>query len=69
MTVHLNIRKVDNSVLGTYLRLDQDQVNENNHEIILDVLVGESLAARALRQAHAFAQGSVIGAAVGAIEM
>jgi hypothetical protein len=33
----------------TYLRFDQDQINEQHHEIMLDVFVCELLASRALR--------------------
>jgi hypothetical protein len=36
---------------------------------MLDIFVGESLAARTLRQAHAFAQRSIIGTAVGAVQV
>ena len=43
------------------MRLDQNQINEQHHKVVLDVLVGELLAAWALRQAHAFAQRPVVG--------
>ena len=32
-----------------HLRLDQDQINEQDDQIMLDILVGEALAARTLR--------------------
>lgn len=53
----------------THLRLDQNQVDKQNHKVILDVFIGEALAPRALRQAYTFPQGSIIGAAVRAIQM
>jgi hypothetical protein len=52
----------------TYLRLDQDQINEQHHKVMLDIFVCEALAARALRQAHALAQGTVIGLGVGGVQ-
>lgn len=45
----------------SYLRLDQDQVNEQHNKVVLDVLVGELLAARTLCQAHTLAQCAVVG--------
>lgn len=53
----------------THLRLDQNQVDKQNHKVILDVFIGKALAPRALRQAYAFSQGSIVGAAVRAIQM
>ena len=50
------------------LRLDQDEVYEEHHEVVLYIFVGEALAARALRQADALAQRPVIGLAVRAVE-
>jgi len=40
--------------LITHLRLDQHKVDEQYHEVMLDVFVGELLAVGALRQTHAF---------------
>lgn len=45
----------------TYLRLDQDQVYEQHHEVVLDILVGKLLTARALCQADAFSQRAIVG--------
>jgi hypothetical protein len=44
----------------THLRLDQHEVDEQHHEIMLDVFVRELVAPRALRQPHAFAERSVV---------
>lgn len=44
-----------------YLGFDQDQINEEHHEVMLDVLVGELLAARTLCQTDALPQGPVVG--------
>lgn len=52
----------------SYLWLDQDQVDEQDNKVMLDVLVGEPFAARALRQAHALAQRAVIGLGVCGVE-
>jgi hypothetical protein len=46
------------------LRFNQDQINEEHHEVVLDIFVGKALASRALRQAHALAEGAVICFAV-----
>lgn len=48
----------------TYLRLDQNQINEEHDEVMLDILVREAFAARALRQAHALAECFIVGFAV-----
>ena len=53
---------------NTYLRLDQDQIDEEDDEIMLDVLVCEAFAARALGQPHTFAERLVIGLAVCCVE-
>ncbi|KAI5300011.1 alpha-1,2-mannosyltransferase (Kre5) [Ascosphaera pollenicola] len=53
----------------THLRLDQNQINEQNHKVMLDVLIRELLAARTLRQSHALAQRAVIGFAVRRVEV
>ena len=52
-----------------YLRLDQHQVNEQHYEVMLDVFVGEALAAWALSQADALSKRTVIGFAVGRVEL
>jgi hypothetical protein len=45
---------------GPYLRLYQDKIYEQNHEIMLDILVGEPFAARTLRQTNAFPESPVV---------
>ena len=49
------------------LRLDQDQVNEEDHKVMFDIFVGEALTARALCQSYTFAQSAIIGFAVGGV--
>jgi hypothetical protein len=57
-----------NSRDKAYLRLDQDQVDEQHHKVVLDILVRETFAARALRQTHSLSQRTVIGLAVRMVE-
>jgi hypothetical protein len=52
----------------TYLRLDQDQIDEEDDKIMLDILVGEAFAAWTLGQPYAFAESLVIGFAVGGVK-
>ena len=52
----------------TYLRLDQDQIDEEDDKVMLDVLVREAFTTRTLGQTHAFAECLVIGFAVGRIK-
>lgn len=52
----------------TYLRLNQNQINKKDHEIMLDIFIREALAARTLREAYAFAEGLVVGFGIGRIE-
>jgi hypothetical protein len=52
-----------------YLWFDQDQIDEEDDEVMLDIFVGEALAAGALGQAHAFAEGLVVGFAVGRVQV
>lgn len=40
---------------GTYLRFDQDQINEQNYKVMFDVLVTESAAVFANCEADAVA--------------
>ena len=54
-------------VTGTYLRLDQDQVNEEDNVIMLDILVGKTFTIRTLGQAHTFSKRAIIGPAVGSV--
>lgn len=53
----------------SYLRFYQDKVNKEHDEVIFDIFVGEVLAARALRQTHAFSQRAIVGAAISAVQM
>lgn len=62
-------RLLINHKRSSYLWFDQDQVDEDHDKVIFDVFVGEALAARALRQSHAFALGSVIGTTIRAIQV
>jgi hypothetical protein len=52
----------------TYLRLDQDQINEQHDKVMLDILVGKAFAPWALRESYAFAESLVIGFAVRGIK-
>ena len=47
---------------------DQDQVNEQHHEVMLDILVGELLAARTLCKSHTLSQRAVVRLRVFSIE-
>jgi len=40
----------------TYLRLDQDQIDKQNHKIVFDVFIRKALASRALRETDSFTQ-------------
>jgi hypothetical protein len=51
------------------LWLDKYKVDKDHDEVVFDIFVGESLAARTLRQPDAFALGAVIGTAVGAVQV
>lgn len=51
-----------------YLRLDQDQIDEEHYEVVLHVFICEALASWTLRQAHALAQRAVVGFAVRGVE-
>lgn len=57
------------SRLFSHLRFDQDEINEENDKVVLDIFVGESLAARALCQSDSLSQGSIVSFAVGRVEM
>jgi hypothetical protein len=39
----------------SYLRLDQDQINKQHDIVVFHVFIGEPLATRTLREAHALA--------------
>lgn len=51
-----------------HLRLDQDEIDEQDDKVVLDVFVGKFLAVGALREADAFAEGAVVGFGVGGVE-
>jgi hypothetical protein len=53
----------------TYLRLYKNQINEQNHKIMLDVFVGEAFASWTLRETDAFSQRLVVGFAVSGVEI
>lgn len=44
-----------------YLRFNQHQINKHNHKIMLDVFIRKPFTVRALREAHTFAEGAVVG--------
>lgn len=50
------------------LRFDQDQVDEDNHKIMLDIFVAELPAVLAYCQAHAVAAGIFVGALIFGVE-
>lgn len=54
---------------SAYLRLNEQQVNEEHDKVIFNVFVGKPLAPGALRQSHTLALGPVIGTTVGAVEV
>ena len=53
----------------TDLWFNQDQVDEQDHEVVFNIFVGKPLAMRTLGEADAFAQRTVIGFAVGGVEV
>ena len=54
--------------METNLRLNQHQIDKQHYEIVLDVFIREALAVWALREAHAFAEGAVVGFGVCGVE-
>ena len=50
------------------MRLDQDQIDEEDDKIMLDILVGEAFAAWTLGQPNTFSECFVIGFAVCCVE-
>lgn len=50
------------------MRFNQDQINEQHHEVVLDILVGEFLAPRTLCKSHALSQRAVVRLRVFGIE-
>lgn len=53
----------------SYLRLDEHEVDKDHDKVVLDIFVGEALAARTLRQSDTFALGAIIGTTVGAVQV
>lgn len=51
------------------MRLDQDEVDEQNDEVMLDVFVRKTLTARTLSEPDTFSQRSVIRLTVGSIQL
>lgn len=47
---------------------NQNQINEENHKVMFDILVAEPAAVFADRKAHAMAAGLVIGSRIFGIE-
>jgi len=41
-------RASEDQLFGTYLRLDQDKINEQDDKIMLDIFVGKVFAVRTL---------------------
>jgi len=54
--------------MSIYLGLNQNQVNEKHHKIVLDVFIRETFAAWTLCKTDAFAEGTVVGAGVGRVK-
>ena len=54
--------------MSVHLRLDEDHVDEQHHEVVLDVFIREALASWALREADAATEGSVVRAGVLGVE-
>jgi hypothetical protein len=52
----------------SYLRLNQHQINKQHDKVMLNILVGEALAARTLREADPAPQGPIVGGGVGRVE-
>lgn len=48
----------------SYLWFDQDQIDEQDNKIMLDIFVCKTLASRALCQADALSQSTIIGLTV-----
>jgi hypothetical protein len=51
-------------VVYSYLRLDKDEINEEDDFIVLNIFVCEALAVRTLSQSHSFPKRAVICFAV-----
>ena len=57
-------RNGESEKTSAYLWFDQDQIEKKDNKIMLDIFVCETLATRALCQANALSQGTVIGLTV-----
>ena len=56
-------------IIGTtYLRLDQNKIDEEYYQVVLDILVRKAFTSRTLRQTHSLSQRFVIRSAVGGVE-
>ncbi|KAJ6262409.1 hypothetical protein Dda_3217 [Drechslerella dactyloides] len=67
LVVFGNLQPVEQQ-MAVDLRLDEHEVDEEDDKVVLDVLVGKVLAARALRQAHGAARLAVVGGLRGRVE-
>ena len=68
MSVYLHVSETSSAHLEwldkVYLRFDEDQINEDNHIIVLDIFVGKALAPWTLCQSHPFAERPIVSLAV-----
>ena len=55
--------------MSIHLRFDQDQINEEDDEIMLDIFVGESFAARTLGQTHSLSKRAVVSLAISCVKL
>lgn len=55
--------------MSIHLGFDQDQIDEEDDEVMLDIFVGESFAARTLGQTHSFSKRAVISLAVRGVKL
>lgn len=53
---------------NTYLRFDEDEVDEEHNEVMLDVLVSKFLAVLTLCESHALAECTIVSSAVGGVK-
>ena len=51
------------------MRLDQDQVDEQDDKVMLDIFVGETLAIGALSEPDSFSERAIIGFAVDGVKL
>lgn len=67
VNVNTSIEPIEQK-MSINLRLDQHQINEKYHEIVLDVFIREPLASWTLRKSDAFTKRSVVGTGVSCVE-